>query len=132
LVSKAKPLTAVRTQPKFPLKGEIWYVKIPNQPEDPHQPRPAIIISRDVRNQFAKDVMIVPVFGKPSRYNDSYVTIPEKQGGLKKNSTAKCDQATTISKQLLATGPLGGRIDLTLMRQIHYAIRRALGETRVP
>jgi mRNA-degrading endonuclease toxin of MazEF toxin-antitoxin module len=75
--------------------------------------------------------MVVPVFGEQSGYNDAYVVIPDKEGGLSKESIAKCDQVTTISKKLLYKGPLGGRIDARLMRQIHYAIRRALGETKL-
>lgn len=124
--------TSVSKLSKYPKKGEVWYIKIPNQPDDPHQPRPAIVVSRDGRNQIAADVMVVPVFSAPSGYNDSYVTIPAQQGGLPHQSTAKCDQITTISKKLLGKGPLGGRIDALLMRQIHQAVRRALGETRVP
>ncbi len=107
-------------------------MKIPNQPNDPHQPRPAIIVSRDMRNQLAPDIMVVPVFGEPSGYNDSFVTVEAGEGGLKKESTAKCDQVTTISKKLLGKGPLADRISPSLMRQIHHAIRRAMGETRVP
>jgi mRNA-degrading endonuclease toxin of MazEF toxin-antitoxin module len=87
---------------------------------------------RNVKNQVVADIMVVPVFSEPSEYNDSCVTIPEKEGGLTKESTAKCDQVTTINKRLLGKGPPGGRIDAALMRPIHYAIRRALGETRVP
>jgi mRNA interferase MazF len=121
-----------KVHPNFPLKGEVWYVKIPNQPEDPHQPRPAIVVSRDVRNQLANDIMVVPVFGGSSGYNDSYVTIPTGEGGLTKESTAKCDQMTTINKKLMGRGPLGRRIGPDLMRQIHYSVRRALGETTVP
>jgi mRNA-degrading endonuclease toxin of MazEF toxin-antitoxin module len=121
-----------KVHPNFPLKGEVWYVKIPNQPEDPHQPRQAIVVSRDVRNQVSADIMVVPVFGEPSGYNDSYVTIPLGEGGLIKESTAKCDQKTTLSKKLLGKGPLGRRISPDLMRQIHYSVRRALGETKVP
>ncbi len=83
-------------------------VKIPNQPDDPHQPRPAIVVSRDARNQVAGDVMMVPVFGEPSGYNDSYVIIPATEGGLTKESTAKCDQVTTINKKLLGKVPLVG------------------------
>lgn len=119
------------SHPGFPLKGEIWLVKIPNQPDDPHQPRPAIVVSRDVRNKVAGDLMVVPVFGEASGYNDSYVVIPAKEGGLAKESVAKCDQLSTISKTLLSKGPLGNRINPDLMRQMHHAIRRALGETRV-
>ncbi len=126
------PRSLKKAHPGFPLKGEVWYVRIPNQPDDPHQPRPAIVVSRDVRNQVASDVMVVPVFGEPSGYNDSYVIIPEKEGGLIKESIAKCDQLSTINKALLGKGPLAGRVAPALMRQIHYAVRRALGETRVP
>ena len=118
--------------PGFPQKGEVWFVKIPNQPDDPHQPRPAIVVSRDARNGYATDVMVVPVFSEATAFNDCYVPIPAKEGGLSKDSIAKCDQITTISKRMLAKGPLGTRIDPALMRQIHHAIRRALGETRVP
>ena len=39
-----------KMEKKFPKKGEIWWVKLPNQPFDPHQPRTAIIVSRDSRN----------------------------------------------------------------------------------
>jgi len=118
--------------PKSPKKGEIWYIKIPNQPGDPHQPRPAIIVSRDSRNQSADDVMTVPVFSESSAYNDAYVVIPAHEGGLPHQSVVKCDQATTIHKSLLAKGPLGERVSQSIMWKIHYAIRRALGETRVP
>lgn len=124
--------TTPSSHPGFPQKGEVWMIKIPDQPDDAHQPRPAIVLSRDVRNQFATDIMIVPLFGEASGYSDSYVTIGVHEGGLTKESTAKCDQVTTISKKLLGKGPLGGRIDATLMRQIHHAVRRAMGEIRVP
>lgn len=118
--------------PGFPQKGEVWYVHIPNQPGDPHQPRPAVVVSRDVRNKHSTDVMVVPVFTESTTYNDTYVTIPQNEGGMPHKSVAKCDQATTIDKSFLQDGPLGKRVSQALMWQIHYAIRRALGETRVP
>ncbi len=118
--------------PTFPKKGEVWYVNIPNQPLDPHQPRTAIIISRDSRNANAADVMVVPTFSETGAYSDTYVIIPAGEGGLPHESVAKCDQVTTIHKSLLAKGPLGGRINQALMWKIHYAARRAMGETRVP
>ena len=116
----------------FPKKGEIWYIKIPNQPFDPHQPRTAIIISRDSRNANATDVMVVPTFSDSTTYSDTHVLIPAKEGGIPHKSVAKCDQTTTIHKSLLAKGPLGERVSQALMWKIHYAVRRALGETRVP
>lgn len=115
---------------KQPEKGEIWYVNFPNQPSDPHQPRTAIIVSDDARNLYASDVMVVPTTSKTFLL-DSYVLIPEKEGGLPHRSVAKCDQVTTVDKALLVSGPLGGKINQVLMWEIHHGIRIALGETRV-
>lgn len=116
---------------KNPRKGEIWYVRFPNQPLDPHQPRTAVIVSRDSRNLRASDVIVVPTSSQIS-HSDVYVTIPAKEGGIPLESVAKCDQATTVDKSLLVKGPLGERINQSLMWKIHYGIRRALGETGVP
>ncbi len=116
---------------KNPKKGEVWYVRFPNQPFDPHQPRTAIIVSRDARNLYASDVMVVPTSSniQPS---DTYVVIPAKEGGIPHRSVAKCDQIATVDKTLLVRGPLGDRINPSLMWEIHHGIRIALGETRVP
>jgi mRNA-degrading endonuclease toxin of MazEF toxin-antitoxin module len=116
----------------FPKKGEIWWVKLPNQPVDPHQPRTAIIVSRDSRNAYAEDCMVVPTFSNITINVNTHVVIPEGQGGLKHESIAKCEQLTTLHKSLLVKGPLGDRINEGLMWRIHHAVRRALGEVQVP
>lgn len=112
-----------------PEKGEVWYVKFPNQPSDPHQPRPAIIVSDDARNLYASDVMVVPTTSKTFLL-DAHVLIPAKEGGLPHTSVAKCDQITTVDKTLLVNGPLGGKINQKLMSDIHRGIKIALGEIR--
>jgi mRNA interferase MazF len=112
----------------FPKKGEIWWVSLPGPPRDPHQPRTAIIVSRDSRNSVAQDVLVVPTFSKPANLNDTYVEIAAGEGGLPKDSVAKCDQVTTLDKEFLQKGPLGDRINQALMWQIHRSVRRALGE----
>lgn len=46
-----------------PRRGEIWNVDTPNQPSDPHQPRPALVISADERNLAEDDLRwILPRF----------------------------------------------------------------------
>jgi mRNA-degrading endonuclease toxin of MazEF toxin-antitoxin module len=117
---------------KFPKKGEVWWVNLPNQPNDPHQPRPAVVISRDSRNAYADDYMVVPTFSNLSAMIDSHVTIDAGQGGLPHASIAKCEQVTTIHKSFLAKGPLGERINQALMWKLHYAVRKAMGEIQVP
>lgn len=114
---------------KNPEKGEVWYVKFPYQPSDPHQPRPAIIVSVDARNLYASDVMVVPTTSK-TLLLDAHVLIPATEGGLPHTSVAKCDQVTTVDKTLLVNGPLGGKVNPMLMWKIHRGIKIALGETR--
>lgn len=116
----------------FPKKGQVWWVKIPNQPDDPHQPRTVIIVSRDSRNAYSDDFMVVPCFSNVSANINTHVSIPAGQGGLPHESIAKCDQLTTIHKSLLVEGPLGDRINESLMWRMHHAVRRAMGETMVP
>jgi hypothetical protein len=39
-----------------PRRGEIWLVYTSGQPDDPHQPRPALVVSANVRNRLSDDV----------------------------------------------------------------------------
>ncbi len=117
---------------KFPRKGEVWWVNLPNQPIDPHQPRTAIIVSRDSRNAHSEDYMVVPIFSNLTANINTHVTIAAREGGLPHQSIAKCEQLTTLHKSLFVKGPLGNRINESLMWRIHYAVRRAMGETSVP
>lgn len=73
-------------------------------------------------------MLVVPTFSNPASRNDSYVKIAAGEGGLPKNSVAKCDQITTLDKDFLDKGPLGNRISLPLMWQIHRCVRKAMGE----
>lgn len=116
----------------FPRKGEVWRVRLPNQPIDPHQPRTAIVVSRDSRNAHADDCMVVPTFSNITINVNTHVVLPSGQGGLPHESVAKCEQLTTLHKSFLVKGPLGDRINDALMWRIHHAVRRAMGEVQVP
>ncbi len=117
-----------------PLNGEIWWVSIPNQPNDPHQPRTAIIVSTNGRNKGANDVIVVPTTSSERfrPHPELHVHIPAGEGGLPRDSYAKCDQVTTIDKSLLDAkkGPLGTPIHLKYRWAIVDAVRVALGDTR--
>jgi mRNA interferase MazF len=117
----------------FPQNGEIWYVNLPNQPKDPHQPRTAIIVSTNIRNKFCNDVIVVPTTStknfKP--HPELHILIPANEGGLSKDSYARCDQVTTLDKSLLSNGPLGPAVQLKYRWKLIDAIRIALGDTRV-
>jgi mRNA interferase MazF len=116
----------------FPKLGEVWYTKLPNQPADPHQPRTAIIVSTNGRNQGASDVIVVPTTSvKIKPHPDLHVQIPQGQGGLPKDSIARCEQVTTLDKRFLVKGPVGAPIHISYSWKIIHAVRRALGDTTV-
>lgn len=113
--------------PIFPRRGEIWLVELPNQTGDPHTPRPGLVVSVDVRNRLAGDVIIVPL-STNLRPLPTHVRVPAGAGGQRHDSMARCEQIATLDKRLLGRGPFAGRVPQPLLDQVVRAIRRAVGE----
>ena len=109
----------------FPRRGEIYLVKLPGHPSDAKN-RPALIVSMDVRNRLAGDIIVVPLSTKLRR-SPTHVELPAGEGGLKENSMAKCEQITTLDKSFLIRGPFAGTINPSLMQEVEKAIQRAIG-----
>ncbi|MBI2863491.1 MAG: type II toxin-antitoxin system PemK/MazF family toxin [Chloroflexi bacterium] len=114
-----------------PFRGEIWYVYMPGQPTDPHQPRPAVVISADERNQSEDDVIVVPIFTR-GELGPTRVPIGEGIGGLRHDSVIFCEEITTLSIEFLDQGPLGDRVPESLLRRVLRAVRIAIGEVPAP
>jgi mRNA-degrading endonuclease toxin of MazEF toxin-antitoxin module len=110
-----------------PRRGEVWTVDLPNQPADPHTPQPALVVSADVRNRLAGDVLVVPLSTYLRRL-PTHVLLPAGAGGLRHDSMAKCEQITCLDKRFLVNGPLGRSVPEPLLDAIVRAIRRAVGE----
>ncbi|MHB8507975.1 MAG: type II toxin-antitoxin system PemK/MazF family toxin [Candidatus Dormibacteria bacterium] len=113
--------------PSAPRRGELWLVLTPGQPDDPHQPRPALVVSDDVRNRMTDDLIVVPIFpsGRPG---PTRVQLPAGGGGQDHDSVVFCEEVTTIDRDFLRRGPLGQRLDAATMDAVVRGIRRALGE----
>lgn len=109
----------------YPRCGEVYLVKIPNQPAD-RKERPALIVSLDVRNRLAGDVMAVPL-STHLREAPTHVLVKKGMGGLRCDSMAKCEQITTLDKSLLLRGPFAGTVSKEILKQVHQAILNALG-----
>lgn len=109
----------------YPRRGEIWLVRFPNQPRD-RKARPALIVSLDVRNRLAHDVTVVPL-SSTLRPAPTHVALPPGEGGLERDSMAKCEQITTLDKGLLLRGPFAGTVRPEIMRAVEKAILRAIG-----
>jgi len=102
-------------------------VQLPNQPADTHTPRPALVVSTDVRNRFAGDVTVIPLTTN-LRSLPTRVLIRAGTGGLRQDSMAKCEQITTLDKRFLVRGPFAGRVPDATVADVVRGIRRAIGE----
>ena len=112
---------------RIPLRGEIWYALTPGRPRDPHQPRPALCISADVRNRNRDHALFVPIYSH-GRLGPTRVALPRGAGGVPHDSVAFCEELTTLDYDFLADGPLGDLVPDHLIRDVVRAIRRAVGD----
>lgn len=110
---------------EFSQRGEIYLVKLPGHPRD-RKARPALVVSLDVRNRLASDVMVVPL-STTLREAPTHVRIEQGEGGLSHASMAKCEQLTTLDKEFLLRGPFAGKVRDATMAEIERAIMRAIG-----
>jgi mRNA interferase MazF len=110
-----------------PRRGEIWFVMTPGQPDDPHQPRPALVVSENVRNRLRDDLMVIPIFSS-GRLGPTRLALTRGTGGLPHDSVLFCEELTTIDRDFLARGPLGLAVPPELMARVLLAVRRALGD----
>jgi len=109
----------------YPHRGEIYLVRLPGQPAD-RKARPALVVSLDVRNRLAHDVIVVPL-STTLRPSPTHVELSAGTGGLDYPSMAKCEQITTLHKSCLLRGPFTGMLTPARMQAIEQAIQRAIG-----
>ncbi len=110
---------------EYPKRGEIYLVNLPSKPKDIKN-RPALVVSLDVRNKLANDIIVVPL-STNLRPSPTHVLLQQGEGGLSKTSMAKCEQVTTIDKSLLIRGPFAGKISDKKMKEIEKAIIVSIG-----
>jgi mRNA interferase MazF len=110
---------------EYPKRGEIYLVNLLSKPKDIKN-RPAIVVSLDIRNKLANDIIVVPL-STTLRSSPTHVLLHEGEGGLLKTSAAKCEQVTTIDKSLLIKGPFAGRVSNARIAEIEKAIMIAVG-----
>lgn len=109
---------------EHPRRGHLYWVKIPDEPGGKR--RPALVLSPDVRNRLASDVIVVPV-SSVLREAPTHVRLRAREGGLSRASVVKCEQITTLRRDRLGERPLGGQLAANRMLEIEKAILRAIG-----
>lgn len=100
-------------------------VRLLGQPTD-RKARPALVVSLDIRNRLAHDVIVVPL-STTLRLSPTHVELSAGTSGLDYPSMAKCEQITTLHKSHLLRGPFAGMINLATMEEIERAIQQAIG-----
>ena len=84
----------------YPKRGDVCLFALDKE-------RPAVIISTDALNRFSLDVCVVPISTVEHKQFSLRPKIARGEGGLLKDSWAKCDQVTTLEKSLAVYPPLG-------------------------
>ena len=88
--------------------------------------RPVLVISPDVRNRLANDVVVLPC-SSTLRPLVWHVRLDRGEGGLKEASMVKCEAPQTIPKEWLGIEPLGRALSPARLEQVERALLSALG-----
>ncbi len=113
--------------PARPWRGEVWRVDFSNRPNDPHQPRPAVVISNDLRNDFSSSVLAIPISDEErgAKLLPTHVFLPQGTGGLTKDSRALCEQIASLEKDCFKEGPIG-KLASTTLHSLVQALNKAV------
>ena len=107
-----------------PRRGQLYWVTIPAEPT--RKKRPALVISAEPRNRLANDVLVIPA-STTRRPSPTHVRLKTGQGGVRKDSVLKCEQITTLPKELLSDQALGGPVSARLVDEVERGVIRAIG-----
>jgi mRNA-degrading endonuclease toxin of MazEF toxin-antitoxin module len=99
-------------------RGAIHWVSLDKR-------RPAVILSPDVRNRLANDVIVVPC-SSSARGMAWHVRLRRGEGGLSQACMAKCEQIATVPKSWIDPAELG-RLSPGRLREVELAVLSALG-----
>ena len=102
----------------YPKRGEIYFAQMDKK-------RPAVVISVDGRNEFAKSIIVVPI-SEIYRDYSTHIILQPRETGLERVSAAKCELITTIEKEALGRAPVG-RLGRDRTRDIEKGVMRVIG-----
>jgi mRNA-degrading endonuclease toxin of MazEF toxin-antitoxin module len=113
---------------RVPSRGEIWYVKLPTDPQE-KAPRPVIIVSLDARNRHsgASTVLVAPLTGSVEKDFDTHIQLSPGETGLHASSV-RCEDLTVVKKEFLVEPRSALRtLSNTRVCQIADKVRLAMG-----
>lgn len=102
-------------------RGYLYWVRM----EGERKQRPALVVSPDRRNDLAATVVIIPC-STTRRMGSWNIALRRREGGLPQDSVLKCEEITSLRKERLEPGPLGGPLSMERLGEVRAAILRAL------
>lgn len=107
-------------------RGEIWWVNLdPVLGREQAGRRPALVISVDVLNQSAAEIVVVVPLTSRAKEVRSHVEVPAGEGGLGSRSFVKCEDIRSVSSQRLLSRL--GTVGTGTMRAVEDRLRMILG-----
>jgi mRNA-degrading endonuclease toxin of MazEF toxin-antitoxin module len=102
----------------YPRRGEVCLIDLDKQ-------RPAAILSSDSLNRHSLDVCVLPISKAEHKAFSLRPKLKAGDGGLNYDSWVKCDQPTTVEKDLVLYPPLG-TLSSASMQSIETAVKASL------
>ena len=114
----------------FPRRGEVYLASL-RTGSSRRKTRPVLVVSPDVRNRWAGDLLVVPL-STHLRPAPTHVFLDRGEGGLPQSSALKCEQITCLDMALLDSRPLGRPLSPDRMRAVERALLISLGIFDLP
>jgi len=113
---------------RTPLRGEIWYVKLPTDPAD-KPARPVVIVSLDARNKHprATTVLVAPLTGSIEKDSETHIRLQPGETGLNPSSIKAEDLTVVLKESLIESRSPLRSLSHTRICQIADAVRLAMG-----
>jgi mRNA-degrading endonuclease toxin of MazEF toxin-antitoxin module len=102
-------------------RGRVYWATLPGDKR-----RPVVVLSPEARNARANDVIVAPL-SRTLREGPWHVRLRKGEAGVPQASMIKCEQITTLPRDIISPEPLGRVISGAKMRAIERAVLRAIG-----
>lgn len=106
-----------------PKQGDVWWAEFPQFPDDPHLPRPCVVISSREGYMGSGPFQVVPLYSRGLAHL-GHVLVRAEECGCPHDSYAKPSQATSVDRKLLIQRV--GRVNRSMVRQLINGVQAAL------
>jgi mRNA-degrading endonuclease toxin of MazEF toxin-antitoxin module len=118
-VAGDEAVVSVQHDPASPTRGCLYLARLDKL-------RPVLVISPDIRNSLASDVIVIPCSTRLSAA-PTHVRLRKGEGGLSAASVLKCEQITTLHKEDVRRQPLGVPLSPRRLLEVERCVLRAIG-----